>query len=291
MKKLLTSRLGLRNTPLPIFTVALVAVLCFAGQATAGPVYTFNDNYIGGNDYGHFGDSIGGKPFTISDALVSRDGNLLQVTINTDYAGHNGLEGTYYGDLFLNTTWTAQNRIHDLNYTTDTYQPGDWSFAVHLPAVTQIAEGPQSGTAAFYAITDANVVQSKVGNCNDSVGAPGGSNCNWYYRSHQAVSIDPLLGTANAATVIDGSAAWKVEPGLTSQPGKITFTFDDHGKLGNNFALSWAMTCANDIIQGTVELGPPLLGNPLSVPEPSTILLASVGLAGLSFTRRRHSIR
>ncbi|MBK8536406.1 MAG: PEP-CTERM sorting domain-containing protein [Candidatus Competibacteraceae bacterium] len=85
---------------------------------------------------------------------------------------------------------------------------------------------------------------------------------------------------------IDKNATWSIVPDKS-----ITFTFDDQGKLGNNVALSWAMTCANDIIQGTVYLGPPLLGNPPSVPEPSTILLAGVGLAGLGFTRRRRSVR
>ncbi|MBK8536405.1 MAG: hypothetical protein IPL59_15530 [Candidatus Competibacteraceae bacterium] len=136
MKKLLTSRLGLKNKALPILTVALVAVLCFAGQAAAGPVYTLDDSYWGGNNYynPNNGDSIGGKPFTISDALVSRDGNQLTVIIETDYASHNGLENTYYGDLFLNPIWAAssRNNTNDPHYTADAYHPGDWSFAVHL---------------------------------------------------------------------------------------------------------------------------------------------------------------
>lgn len=285
MKKLLTSRLGLKNKALPILTVALVAVLCFAGQAAAGPVYTLDDSYWGGNNYynPNNGDSIGGKPFTISDALVSRDGNQLTVIIETDYASHNGLENTYYGDLFLNPIWAAssRNNTNDPHYTADTYHPGDWSFAVHLLGDL----GAPSGNATFYAITDANVVQSKVGSCTNSAGGPNNNGCGWYYRSHQAVSIDPanLVGTV---AEIDKNATWSIVADKS-----ITFTFDDQGKLGNNFALSWAMTCANDIIQGTVNLGPPLLGNPPSVPEPSTLLLAGVGLAGLGFTRRRRSVR
>jgi len=244
--------------------------LGLSAESMAGPVYTLADNYWGGNNYYNpaNGDSIGGSPFTISAALASRlDDNRLQITIETDYAGYNGLENTYYGDLFLNATWAAQSRPHDDHYSTDTYQPGDWSFAVHLPSVKNISSNAISGNAGFYAITDTSVVQSQVDTCTDSY--PNDSSCRWYYRSHQAVSIDP-----NASVLIDGNATWRIDP------KKITFTFNDQGKLGDEFALSWSMTCANDVIQGVVNA-------PFVVPEPSTIFLTSMGSLGLGFTRRR----
>ena len=61
----------------------------------------------------------------------------------------------------------------------------------------------------------------------------------------------------------------------------LTFTIKDFvpsdlaNKLGTTFALSWAMTCANDIVQGFVD--------PRPVPLPATLPLfvASLGSAGL----------
>jgi hypothetical protein len=56
--------------------------------------------------------------------------------------------------------------------------------------------------------------------------------------------------------------------------------------LGNDFALSWAMTCANDVIQGQVDL--PITTH-TDVPEPATwsMLLAGLLFAGVTRVRRR----
>ena len=49
-------------------------------------------------------------------------------------------------------------------------------------------------------------------------------------------------------------------------------------QLTNDFALSWAMTCANDIVQGVVHLTP--------VPLPATLPLFVAGLGGAGLIGR-----
>jgi len=51
----------------------------------------------------------------------------------------------------------------------------------------------------------------------------------------------------------------------------ITFTIPDGGLLGDSFALAWAMTCANDVIQGPVVLR---AGQDFPTPLPASGLAA-----------------
>jgi hypothetical protein len=57
------------------------------------------------------------------------------------------------------------------------------------------------------------------------------------------------------------------------------FDINDAGLLGNAFALSWAMTCGNDVIQGQVS----------GVPEPSTWAMMILGFAGVGFMAYRRN--
>jgi len=254
--------------------IAAAVTLSFAGQANASPTYTLQDNFYGGGDLGGFGDVIQGAPnnfYNINSATVSQAGAETSVSIATDYAGHNGSEGTYYGDLLLNPTWAAASRVaaNDPYFQNVSYQAGDWSYAVHINGGAQsIGSGAQSGTATLYAISAANIVQSNVGSCNGS-SYPANPSCGYYFRQNEAVGIN-----TTGAVAIDTTATWSVDP--TS--GAITFSFNSGGRLGDDFALSWAETCANDMIQGMVYL-----------PEPTALSLVGAGLIGLAFLRRRNN--
>ena len=96
----------------------------------------------------------------------------------------------------------------------------------------------------------------------------GGSFTGSNFRNFQAVRYadDGILAPAATGT-------WTV--GVN----KIIFDIADNHLLGDNFAFSWAMTCANDVIQGNVGL----------VPEPSSwaLMIVGFGFAGASLRRRK----
>jgi len=282
----------------------LTIVASAASPATAGPSSIIQNSYWGGLDtyYGYApstnnGQSIGGDPFTINDSTASRssNGKSLTVTINTAYAGQSGTDGTVYGDLLLNPTWRAasdtvsqllgnwqygaagngtnaatdndsiawndysKNIIAATNTTNklgDIWQPGDWHYAV-----TDGAKG-----WGLYKITDSQIVLSSAPGCSDTW--PIQSNCGWFYRAGEAVQVQntttaEFLGAATMTVVNDQS---------------ITYTFTDNGLLGDDFAMSWAMTCANDIIQGE-----------FNVPAPGSLALLSIGLLGIAMIRRHQN--
>jgi hypothetical protein len=85
--------------------------------------------------------------------------------------------------------------------------------------------------------------------------------------------------------VANTSATWAVN----AVAGTITFTIVDNHLLGDTFALSWAMTCANDIIEGQVILPPSV--NVGGVPEPTTWAMMIMGFATLGVAAHRRKKR
>lgn len=264
--------------------VALLAALLCSTQAMAKGV-TLLDNYVGGYDtWSGSGVAIGshngatlydgqviGDPsiFGITSANIQRigpGGDTLQIVINTNYAGNGGVDGTGYGALFLTpgvNAWRPSGSAAN-GYATDQYKPGEWAYAASMPMVpTQM-----SGTGGLYAVASGNVVLSNVYGSQTTypyVGNPG-----WYFRQGQAVQFT----TSNASIA---SESWSIDPSAHT----VTFQIVDNGLLGNNFALSWAMTCGNDVIQGQVA----------GVPEPSTWAMMLVGFAGLGAVANRRRAR
>jgi len=224
---------------------------------------TLSDNYIGGEDTWIPGSDVIGDPnvFQISGAVVSRinGGNTLQVTICTDYAGAPGTagaDGTGYGDLFITPGAHAWNPTGPAPYLNDEYKPGEWEY---VATITQDPSSP-TGDGALYLTSGGAVVTSNVAGHSETY--PTDPTSGYYFRAHQAVDFNP----GSMQTAVGGtSETWTV--------GTDTITFDivDNGMLGDDFALAWAMTCANDVIQGQV-----------SIPEPPTyaLLLAGFLFAG-----------
>ncbi|GIL38411.1 PEP-CTERM sorting domain-containing protein [Roseiterribacter gracilis] len=232
-------------------STALVALaLGVAPHAKAAPV-SLGDAYVGGNDHG-YGDVIGTSVFDTTGATVTRSGTHLIVTIATNFAGAPGsaaAEGTTYGDLLLSANWSPTGAAP---YTSDVYAAGDWTYAVK-------ATGPNAGD--IYRTDTGSVVMST---------APAG----YIWRDGQAT------GWTGGTKVGDGS--------FTVGAGTLTFDFDASatgflfGGTGFDFALSWAMSCANDAFQGQVGTG----GGP-NVPEPASVGLLLAALGGLAFARKR----
>ena len=91
---------------------ALLAAVALPAQATL-----VNDDYWGANAGS---ECLGCPLYGIDSANVTRNGNLLTISINTDFAGQGGLHhdtiddtgtvagmslGIGYGDLFLSNAW------------------------------------------------------------------------------------------------------------------------------------------------------------------------------------------
>jgi len=254
----------------PFYGAALALLTVFA-SAPARASYILQDAYIGGVDTWNNPSDVIGDPstFGITSATIDRinNGNTLQITINTNYAGAPGsaaADTTGYGALFITpgkNAWQPQGT--GPNYSTDTYQPGEWTYAATIP----LDPNSNSGAGGLYLTSDGSIVMSHVGNEYQTY--PIDPQAGYYFRADQAVQFSA-----------DQNATGKPET-WSIGVGTITFSIDDNGSLGNDFALSWAMTCANDIIQGQVDL-------PTDVPEPSTWSIFAAGLlfAGLMRVRK-----
>jgi hypothetical protein len=265
------------------FFAAALGLLGASASAPARATYILQDAYYGGVDTWAYPSDVIGDPntFNITSAAIGRTnaGNTLQVTINTNYAGKPesaAADGTGYGALFItpgSNGWTPQGA--GPGYYNDTYQPGDWMYAATIPLDPQSS----AGAGGLYLTGGGTIVMSHVGNNYQTY--PLDQSSPYYFRADQAVQFAPGGGQATEAGT---SESWMIGTDT------ITFTINDDGRLGDDFALSWAMTCANDIIQGQVDL--PAQSH-VDVPEPPTwsIVLAGLLFAGLTGARQPRRAR
>lgn len=273
--------------------LVLAGIAAIASSSFADAQVTLNsNNYWGGinNTQGAYGNVIGPtNQFGITTAVISNSGTNLDVTINTWYAGLPGTpaaDGTNYGSVFFNTiaggpSGTQWNPTGTAPYPTDVYQPGEWNYAFvmnsngtgglyAIPATqTMVGYSGNSSVAVDYSTTNGNVVMSNV--TGDPVSYPTSGNNGFYFRQGQAVQYAP---NSNAVELAAGT--WSVTPTSGSAEGSINIDITNGlAVLGSDFALSWAMTCANDVIQGLVIL--PTGGFGSGAPGP----LAGAGLPGM----------
>jgi hypothetical protein len=264
------------------------------------------DAYWGGSNFYNPGnaDVIGGSQFAISSMDVSRslDGNTLTVTIHTAYAGVPGTSAalfTTYGSLFFAPTWTPTGTAS--HYSSDLYQANDWTYAFVMNGTLTGPNASGTGTlystgtgaspnyygtshvAQSYTTTTGKIIMSNVNNNPISRGSGISGQSFYYFRQGQAVQYKPGPGQQGLG---GPGSIWTVD----AANDIITFSIVDNKLLGDDFALSWAMTCANDVIQGLVNLphsGPP----PGEVPLPGGFILmgsALFGLGGIARWRARY---
>jgi hypothetical protein len=252
--------------------VAAAVALLLLLQGGSAQAITLIDNYWGGIDPLNAAsqDVIG--PMTDYDTTkvtvnrIGPGGNTLEFVFYTRAAGKAGTDpGTDigYGALFLNPIWSPTGA--GPNYPTDVYQPGDWQWAFTIPQLP--GAGNTNGTGNLYLTSLGTIVMSNInGNFVSPTGNLGPSNL--AFREDQPVQFTPGAGQVALA-----SGTW-----IASATNRtITFDIVDNNLLGMNFALSWAMTCANDVIQGVVS----------GVPEPSTWIMMIVGFGFIGIAMRR----
>jgi hypothetical protein len=207
--------------------------------------------------------------FSISSLTAQRvgtGGGVLEVVVNTAYAGQAGVDGTGYGALFITPGYNVWKPTGSAPYPTDQYVSGEWTYAATIPT----KPGADSGSGGVFLTSGGDVVLSNVN--GDFVTAPYNGNSGWDFRQGEAVQFDPGAGQSAAFT-----ESWVIDPTAKT----ITFLINDNGALGDNFAISWAMTCANGIIEGQVN----------GVPELATWAMMLAGFAGLGFVGHRASRR
>ena len=241
------------------------------GCAQSASATIIDDNYTGADDHG-WGDRIGnhttsggGYTFEVHNMEVDLVGTLLNVQINTNYAGHAGLWGTGYGDLFLGNSWDPAGSALD-NYLIDDNTNGTvWTYGFSLDGDRYDADN-MGGTGTLYKFTTANLSTDNVTNAVLSNEVTGPT-----HRNGQEV----IVRSGSGSDV--GSGTWSISN--DDADDYILFSIDLANTdllTGDEIALHWGMTCGNDTIEGAYD-----------VPEPGMLALLGLGAGILGFTTRR----
>jgi len=208
-----------------------------------------------------------GEPndFDISSMDVSLSGDYLTVTINTNFSGaKNGTLDAYFGDLFLASAWTPDET--DANYAADDNVTGTkWTYGFALDN-RNVTSGLVSGTTVNGITTGDGDLYALTGSSNDANAYLSDDFFDAGYREGQEAVVDVgSLATVDGPASPIGAGTWETATGY------ITFVIDVSGttlSMADGIALHWAMTCANDVIEGFV-------------PAPGVLLLMAMGLFGV----------
>lgn len=249
----------------------LIALALSASAHTANAA-VIHDNYIGANHHG-YGDVIGStNNFQINSMDVNIVGTVLTVSIDTTFAGKgdNGLfsglsygNGIGYGDLFLSSNWTP-NGDGSQNYENDDASNGTiWSHGFSLD--DRYMHESNSGSGVLYSLGSGDNF-ADIQMSDDFLS--GG-----YFRNGQEVAVDR---NSQGVTALSNQGSW----GITANTVDFSIDLAGTGLLnGNELALRWEFTCANDVIEGV---------HPVSaVPVPAAVWLFGSGLLGLVAVSRR----
>jgi hypothetical protein len=248
-------------------TILMAIPLSIAGLSQpvyAVPTMTIMDTYIGSDSHG-YGDVIGSTSnFQTNSMDVSLTGSVLSVSIKASFAGKGddglfsgytaGGTGIGYGDLFLSSNW---NPYGSAPYIGDDHSTGTlWTYGFSLD--DRWMDESSVGTGTLYSLNsgsnDADILLAE----DIMTGAT--------YRNGQEVAVDTVN---DDITAIAGISSWSIDVANS----RVSFLIDLTGKdllLGDDIALHWGFTCANDVIEGAY-----------SVPEPGMPGLIGIGLLGM----------
>lgn len=245
--------------------ILLTLISVWMTASVQASTWKIDDEYIGGDYFESKyvkkdGDviAITASEFDIQWMKVSiKTSGDVTVRIKTKY--QDGTRDTTYGDLFVSTDgWSPHGEIGS-GYRTDKYGTGEsWEYAL------------STTSGNIYSVDPANIWLS-----NQEFADPHYHD-DWY-RHFQEVLYKPESEEAPA-----GTFAFSHAGNLISYAFNLSdfgLTWEDELNLG----FHWAMTCANDVIEGGIHKA--------AVPEPGTMLLLGMGIAGLGAAGRKKVVQ
>lgn len=250
-----------------MITWLAAAALVISLPAQAGGISDNGVNGYWGADSHGKGDVIGGSVYDILGASITRVGTVLTVVIQTNFAGHAGVDtwaadkGIGYGDVFLGQTWNPYGS--DAHHSGDNASNGtkwNWGFALDN------RWNNDGGKFRLYELkgTNAQTIRNSeyYMDCDSCT-----------YRDGQATGVKTSATSYVKDMGVEGT--WTV---LDNKELRFTINVASTNLMNfSAFALHWGETCQNDVIEGFTSV----------VPLPASLALMLLGIFALAAARRR----
>ena len=248
-----------------IFKVFTVVILCSSANVFSA------DFLVNTTIQDDIGEAVGGWKYEIDKMHVEwADDGLITVDIYTNFVDYNNKYGTgsgngkiVLGDLLIGTSGEISSYDYAFILSSTDRQEDRYYDQNHW-----------NNTGTFSQIN--STITSKD-----------------YHNGSSSVQSDQVLA---GDTVGAGQAsAWTVDRQNTGQDRDnydlISFSFNVNGidafQNASQLAFSWAMSCANDVVQGVVNVDRPSTN---SIPEPPSLLLMLLALVFLAMSNSKKDI-